>query len=298
MHRNSNITGNLKSTFLAAGIFDFGHLQHIDFQRLFYYKNTPSFTGKEKDSETGFYYFGARYYDPSLSGLFLSVDPLADKYPSFSPYAYCAWNPVKLVDPDGKEIDDYFSYEGKYLGSDNATSNKIRIISETSWNNIDKNENGYISHNEGLQCSMLFSQASSEMSENAQLEVYNHYNPTGCELFVDIPKEHKLMGMNTHTNKGKSKIGIYLENNRKGMKICDYADEIISCFIHEERHVMDHKTKKYTFKYEYEQSAINAQVSHKSFCRTRPEFRRAVANYARRDAMMPDVIVEWWNPGK
>ena len=63
-----------------------------------------SFTGKEKDSETGFYYFGARYYDPSLSGLFISVDPMADKYPSISPYAYCAWNPVKLVDPDGKEL--------------------------------------------------------------------------------------------------------------------------------------------------------------------------------------------------
>jgi hypothetical protein len=37
----------------------------------------------------------------------LSVDPLADKYPSISPYAYCAWNPVKLVDPDGRMIDDY-----------------------------------------------------------------------------------------------------------------------------------------------------------------------------------------------
>ena len=68
-----------------------------------------SFTGKEKDSETGFYYFGARYYDPVLSGLFISVDPMADKYPSISPYAYCAWNPVKLVDPDGKDtvfVDD------------------------------------------------------------------------------------------------------------------------------------------------------------------------------------------------
>jgi len=30
-----------------------------------------------------------------------SVDPMSDKYPSISPYAYCAWNPVKLVDPDG-----------------------------------------------------------------------------------------------------------------------------------------------------------------------------------------------------
>ena len=31
----------------------------------------------------------------------LSVDPLTDKYPGISPYAYCMWNPVKLVDPDG-----------------------------------------------------------------------------------------------------------------------------------------------------------------------------------------------------
>ena len=36
--------------------------------------------------------------------LWLSVDPMADKYPSISPYAYCNWNPVKLVDPDGREV--------------------------------------------------------------------------------------------------------------------------------------------------------------------------------------------------
>ena len=65
-----------------------------------------SFTGKEKDSETGYYYFGARYYNPDLS-LWLSVDPMADKYPSLSPYNYCAWNPMKLVDPDGNDWYEY-----------------------------------------------------------------------------------------------------------------------------------------------------------------------------------------------
>jgi RHS repeat-associated protein len=63
------------------------------------------FTGKEKDSETGYSYFGARYLDHELMTMWLSVDPLADKYPSISPYAYCAWNPVKLVDPTGNTID-------------------------------------------------------------------------------------------------------------------------------------------------------------------------------------------------
>ena len=63
-----------------------------------------SFTGKEKDEETGYGYFVARYMDYDLTGMWLSVDPLADKYPGISPYAYCAWNPVKLVDPDGNII--------------------------------------------------------------------------------------------------------------------------------------------------------------------------------------------------
>ena len=62
------------------------------------------FTGKERDEETGYGYFGARYMDHELTTMWLSVDPMADKYPSISPYAYCAWNPVKLVDPDGRDI--------------------------------------------------------------------------------------------------------------------------------------------------------------------------------------------------
>ena len=63
------------------------------------------FTGKERDEETGYGYFGARYMDHELMTMWLSVDPMADKYPSLSPYNYCAWNPIRLVDPDGRDID-------------------------------------------------------------------------------------------------------------------------------------------------------------------------------------------------
>ena len=45
----------------------------------------------------------ARHYHSALS-IWLSVDPMADKYPSTSPYTYCANNPVRLVDKDGREI--------------------------------------------------------------------------------------------------------------------------------------------------------------------------------------------------
>ena len=61
-----------------------------------------TFSAKERDSETGLSYFGARYYSRDLS-IWLSVDPMSDKYPSLSPYVYCANNPVKLIDFDGQD---------------------------------------------------------------------------------------------------------------------------------------------------------------------------------------------------
>jgi RHS repeat-associated protein len=61
------------------------------------------FNGKELDKETGYGYYGARYYQSKLS-MWLSVDPLAHKYPNMSPYAFTGNNPVMLVDPDGREI--------------------------------------------------------------------------------------------------------------------------------------------------------------------------------------------------
>jgi len=72
-------------------------------QRLTSFNSRYTFSAKEKDIETGYSYFGARYYTSDLS-IWLSVDPLSDKYPSMSPYNYCANNPVILVDPDGEDI--------------------------------------------------------------------------------------------------------------------------------------------------------------------------------------------------
>ena len=59
-----------------------------------------SFNAKELDEETGMYYYEARYYAPPT---FTSRDPLFEKYPTFSPYAYCANNPVKYIDPTGRD---------------------------------------------------------------------------------------------------------------------------------------------------------------------------------------------------
>ncbi|MCR4828827.1 MAG: hypothetical protein K5864_05120 [Bacteroidales bacterium] len=90
------------------------------------------FTGKELDLETGYSYFGARYLENTLTTLWLSVDPMADKYPSISPYAYCAWNPLKLVDPDGEEVNPIFSTEGKLLGTDDEGYGGEAIVMDKS----------------------------------------------------------------------------------------------------------------------------------------------------------------------
>ena len=56
------------------------------------------FNGKEKDPETGYHYYGARYYQSKFS-VWMSVDPLAHE--TLEPYVYTGNNPVMLVDPDG-----------------------------------------------------------------------------------------------------------------------------------------------------------------------------------------------------
>ncbi|MFB9057517.1 RHS repeat-associated core domain-containing protein [Mariniflexile ostreae] len=71
------------------------------------------FNGKELDRETNLSYYGARYLDMKTS-LWLSVDPLAEKMPSFGGYVYAFNNPVRFIDPDGMEPDDW------YLNLDNG----------------------------------------------------------------------------------------------------------------------------------------------------------------------------------
>ncbi|NIT58087.1 MAG: hypothetical protein GWN00_18220, partial [Aliifodinibius sp.] len=77
------------------------------------------FTGKEHDSETNWDYFGARYYNPAI-GRWLSVDPLADKYPSLSSYIYVANNPLINFDPTG--MDSIYFWDQEDRPQDNGTT--------------------------------------------------------------------------------------------------------------------------------------------------------------------------------
>ena len=89
------------------------HIEYIPYGEVFVEERNNSFStnylfnAKELDNETGLYYYGARYLDPT-GAMWLSVDPMWEKYAGMSPYNYCMGNPVKLVDPDGNNAKDYF----------------------------------------------------------------------------------------------------------------------------------------------------------------------------------------------
>jgi len=63
------------------------------------------YNGKELDTDRGLnlYDYSARYMDPAL-GRFNTVDPMAEKYYSISPYGYCANNPINRIDINGDTI--------------------------------------------------------------------------------------------------------------------------------------------------------------------------------------------------
>jgi RHS repeat-associated protein len=87
------------------------HIEYMPYGETFFEKRSHwatryKFNAKEKDEETGLYYYGARYYTPDLS-VWLSVDPMADKYPSTSPYAYVENNPIMFIDLNGMNKDEY-----------------------------------------------------------------------------------------------------------------------------------------------------------------------------------------------
>lgn len=108
--------------------------------------NQPyKYNGKELDRFEGLdmYEYGFLFYDAARGG-WRTVDPMAEKYYPISPYVYVANNPVRLIDPDGRDWyevkngeiawTDYTSQkdledneiEGRYLGQAHVVFNGSR----------------------------------------------------------------------------------------------------------------------------------------------------------------------------
>jgi RHS repeat-associated protein len=102
------------------------------------YQLNYKFNAKELDAESGMYYYGARYYDPRIS-VWMSVDPMWEKYRSFSPFAYCGSNPINRIDPDGR--DDYeINRKGKVVNRIENTERDAFFMVDKKGNRIEGKE--------------------------------------------------------------------------------------------------------------------------------------------------------------
>jgi len=282
----------------ATGYVD-QHIQYLPFGELFVSQRNTSFdsrykfTAKELDNETNYTYFGARYYDSDIS-IWLSVDPLADERSWLSPYNYCQWNPVGRVDPTGALDDDYFNKMGKYLGSDEAKTDNVKIIDQKDWDankTINPDGSESITHTIGVTISADHSK--SNLTEDATLNVYNYYNSTGLDLKAK-QNETGAAGLTFVTRRKNGKTSEWIEvkiEGNKRTKICDHANEIINSFIHEGQHYSDYKTLGFDGYVnlpinQSERRAVSTQMKHESFEGTRPAFQQAVKRYGEKYEMI------------
>jgi RHS repeat-associated protein len=96
--------------------------------------NNEKFVGKEKDQETGLYYFGARYMDAKI-GRFVSVDPkgISEKDllnpQRLNRYNYSLNNPYRYIDPDGREVTIIIQRD-KYTNK--SVSGTIKVTSDVT----------------------------------------------------------------------------------------------------------------------------------------------------------------------
>jgi RHS repeat-associated protein len=90
-------------------------------------KNLYGYNGKELwgEMDLSINFYGARFFDGAI-GRFSSVDPLASKMPEWSPYSYGFNNPLRFIDLDGREPEDWIKNKatGQVEWRSNVTSSK------------------------------------------------------------------------------------------------------------------------------------------------------------------------------
>ena len=211
------------------------------------------FTGKEldNDNDENLYYFGARYYDGAL-GRWNSVDPMASKYPGWSPYNYCLNNPNNVIDPDGT-----------------SAWEKIKnLITQGEWRDDTIKENFEQKDWEN---------ATPQLAKEAGIDIKKvnvKYDPNNPNPQFSTSSDGETMTVTT-TKNGFEQLGeSNIENNRSSMR-------------HEGEHVEEGAEviqKAASGEYpeiriEVELRAIKAQKSDKSWSKTTATYKQKIETY-------------------
>lgn len=190
------------------------------------------------DEDTGWYYYGARYYDPRTS-VWLSVDPLANMdylmndeayingehnggiYNSFNhnSYGYCYQNPVAFVDPNGKQtkvtrkVDIYYSMANDRGTRDLIYQNTYETATASGYNESEV----YVLDNDGGKGNEFFSGPLAisnyhDKLKSGDLKVYDkpvkNYNINSEEFANTKETINSAVAADAIINKIKSIVGL------------------------------------------------------------------------------------------
>ena len=187
----------------------------------------------------------------------ISVDPLSDKYPNISPYAYCHWNPIGHIDPNG--MDDLFDELGTYIDHiDNGTD--YVLIQQANGNQ---------------QNLVDFSYSKNSIKNRAMLSNVASYYAKRVGL-------NQKIGVRDYKRKGAMAATDVYESCRVFMVIADgkisqnasTGNNIMNSFEHEKDHV-----EKGTFGPMAEIYAIVRQMNHSSWSETTTEYKNGIIGY-------------------
>ena len=238
---------------------------HTDHPSLITLHSSHTFSAKERDSETGLSYFGARYYSSDLS-IWLSVDPMASKYPSLSPYVYCANNPVKLVDPngedivgtDGKAVSYSYDDKGNVVWSKNASDDTKRIgnamlQTETGKEQFDK----MLSSKTKITLNIKDKYENKDVMGVAAYETPDDYDGSTpltsatINIFEGNIKDYLESGDFDASNLG---IGTYWASTDKKNGVNNYIAAVVG---HEAEHILSPENRKQYIEYKKNKSLDN-----------------------------------------
>ena len=163
------------------------------------------YNGKELDRTHGldWYDYGARHMAPD-AGRFTTIDPMAEKYYHLSPYAYCANNPVRYVDPNGTDIWD-IDVNGNVVNSTKTDEyDMIRMV----------NSNQEI----GASFEFKFGTINHQTIKNRDGSEYELFKINGDENGIGV---FEMLAQNTNVEWTKAQIG-----ELNGMNVITTSHEI------------------------------------------------------------------------